>query len=308
VNKNVELEELIFSILVNTLKDDVKKYNEGIPRISNLAKWLPREGSHFDKRLNFVNRFVLKFFPTIFVGEISAAALDHAKKKYRLILTDINAKLETLEALISAEKQINYNNLGTTQINKYFYKFYDEDFSGFVLFLKAKYMNMGVRILDPIRENKIKHEEERTICNHVWHERKHMYYTEMNKPFGLDLSGDLLVDITQDMYEDGIIANMFCLILWFMENQKNVYLGNEKIPSQESRNIFDRIQMIEQCIQPSVSIKIPTDGVHKILYMISSRDNEFESFGSYDKIIVHNSNGTQKRTFEKSLIAKLLCR
>lgn len=301
INKKDDLEELIFSVLVNTLKDDIRKYAEN-KETSDLAKWLPRENYHFDKSLNFVNRFVLRLFPELFSPNFDLqTSLNTAKRRYRIILSNINRKLETLEVLLSEkETRINYEKLSITQINKYFYKFFEEDNAVFTNFLKNKYIEMGIRILDCIREDKIKHKEEKEICNAVWDIVKFKYYNQYNCLFEKDY--DLMIDITQDMYENGIISYMFCFVLIFIENNRDVYLNENKIIVSENEiNIFDKIQKIKQSIRLATTIKIPErSGNNKLLYVITNKDvKPIESFNSYDKIIIC------KPTFRKDIIRQV---
>ena len=221
INRDNDLEELIFSVLVNTLKDDIRKYVEN-KETSDLAKWLPRENYHFDKSLNFVNRFVLRLFPELFSSNIDLqTSLNTAKRRYRIILSNINRKLETLEVLLSEkETKINYEKLSVTQINKYFYKFFEEDNAVFMNFLKNKYIEMGIRMLDCIRDDKIKHKEEKEICNAVWELVKFKHYNQFDSLFEKD--SDLMTDKTQDMYENEVISHMFCFVLMFIESNRDV--------------------------------------------------------------------------------------
>jgi hypothetical protein len=302
INKDDELESLIFCVLVNTLRDDIRKYAEN-KETSDLAKWLPRENYHFDKSLNFVNRYVLKLFPELFpqsmISDIDVqASLNTAKRRYRIILSNINRKLGTLEVLLSAkEKRINYENLSITQINKYFYKFLEEDNAIFTNFLKNKYLEMGICILDCIRDDKIKHTKEKEICNEVWDLVKFKHYNQFTHLFEKD--SDLMIDITQDIYENGIISYMFCFVLMFIENNRDVYLNGNKIIINES-DIFGKIQTIKQSIRLATNIKIPERvGNNKLLYVITTKDvKSIESFNSYDKIIIC------KPTFKKDILCQ----
>lgn len=61
MSKNKVLNDYIYDLLLNQLKMDIESVDKG--KISTLAKWLPRKGSHYDKKLNFVNIFAEKLFP-----------------------------------------------------------------------------------------------------------------------------------------------------------------------------------------------------------------------------------------------------
>jgi Domain of unknown function (DUF2828) len=287
INKDDELENLIFSVLINTLNDDIKKCDNK-QEISTLAKWLPRENSSFDKKLNFVNRFVLKLFPNIFANQYRdlLTNLNIAKKQYRLILTKLNSYLGTLEVkLCSQDKKIEYEKLNTTQINKYFYKFLKDDKVPFTCFLKNKYMEMGVNIIDCIYNNNIKHPEEKEICDQIWETVKFKYYNQFKS---FEENSDLVVDITQGMYEDKMISKIFALVLMFIENNKCVYMNQNKvIIENKDCAIFEKVNLIKHAISISNKIVVPKDNKNKMLYVITTKDiDQIESFENYDKIYI----------------------
>jgi len=82
----------------------------GSPKISLLAKWLPREGSHFDKKLSFVKRFTAVVWP-----ELSKAMPDSddwksaAKSKYRKTVSELTSYLELPEVLLSVQREDEIN-------------------------------------------------------------------------------------------------------------------------------------------------------------------------------------------------------
>lgn len=300
LNKNEQLENLIFSILINTLKDDIAKCERN-QETSNLAKWLPREGSHFDKSLNFVNRFVLKMYPELFVDEKNVKTnLNKAKKRYRGALAGINRRLGTLEVLISDGKEIEYGALSEVQTNKYFYKFMKENESEFVNYLNKKYVDMGVGILDRVYKDDIKHAVEKEICCFVWEDRKYEYYHRLALIFSGDC--DLVVDITQLMYYEKTINHVLALILMFVEGGKLVFLNQKKVCLDDTTNIFDKIQKIKQCIQPE-EIKIPCKSVNDTLYVVTTKTiDEIPSFENYGKIIVYNVSKENEDIFGQKQI------
>lgn len=79
------------------------------PKLSLLAKWLPREGSHFDKKLKFVNRFAAIMWPEIADSVSSDAWKSAAKSKYRKTVSELTAQLDLPEVLLSAQREDEIN-------------------------------------------------------------------------------------------------------------------------------------------------------------------------------------------------------
>jgi Domain of unknown function (DUF2828) len=181
VTGNAKLENIIFATLMNRLKDDIDNYKQN-KEISNLAKWMPREGSFFDRKLNFVNRFVKRFYKID--NEDKIKYLDSYKKAYRKILTMLNQRLGTIEvALCNQNIEINFNNLTPTSINKYFNHFMNDQNqkNRFLDFLKCRYIKMDKDILKYIWDEHIIHEQDKQIVNEIWNFIKYKYFNNIDK-------------------------------------------------------------------------------------------------------------------------------
>lgn len=301
MSKNQDLDKLIFAKLVNTYNDDVKNYRNQ-KSISSLAKWLPREKLHFDKKINFVNTFVTKLYPEMFEGidpekdvKQLIKTLNVAKKKYRKSIAEMNKYIDTLEPkLCQKTGNIDFYKLSKTQINKYFFKFMKENEFEFANFLEINYENMGANIIDYIQKNKIKHELDRKICDQSWQiiKKKHnnMYTQNLNKV-------DLLIDITQDLYEMKIINDIFMFLLIASEQHKNLYVGEKKLIMNNNKDIFDQISSINNLIMPNPTLIIPK-GTNKTLYVVTTKDiDNIENFQNYKEIVIFSPNCENKNLF-----------
>jgi hypothetical protein len=301
LNKDDKLENLIFNVLINTLKDDIQKLNyEKEP--SKLARWLPREGSHFDLTLNFVNRFVLRLYPELFLDENNLKKnLQWAKCQYRKTISTLNRALETLEVLMLENKEINYEKLTRTQINKYFYKFLKEDGEKFTMFLEKKYMERGIQIIDDIfTPSNIKHDVEKQICCNIWQENKCTFYEELSTTFNED--SDLLVDITQMMFYEKIVPRVIVLVLMFLEHKRDVYINNNKLQINGEFDIFDKVNYIKQCIRPSTSIIVPKNSTKKNLYVVTTKEIENLDLENYSQVIMYTASCIHQNIFKKEKV------
>jgi len=95
-------------IMKEQLVTDIEKSkdDETIHEISLLAKWLPREGSHFDKKLNFVK---------LLSAEIWPARNKRLYSHYRKTVSRLTSFLELPEVALSARKfdEINFSRVAS---------------------------------------------------------------------------------------------------------------------------------------------------------------------------------------------------
>jgi hypothetical protein len=89
VASNADLIDRIYDIVLEQIRSDIKNLKLG-QEISTLGKWLPREKSKLNKKLNFIKRFTKDFFPQIKKPSKAFAA-------YRKLKTKLNAKLGLIE-------------------------------------------------------------------------------------------------------------------------------------------------------------------------------------------------------------------
>lgn len=88
-SKNESLNKYIYSYIHKLLKRDYNKYLIK-NKTSTLAKWLPREKSKINKRLNFVDTLSKLLYPKI-------ANKIQKRKKYRKLVSELNKYLNTAE-------------------------------------------------------------------------------------------------------------------------------------------------------------------------------------------------------------------
>jgi len=116
-SNNLELNDFIYDFLVESLKKDLDNYDSG-EQITTLAKWLPREGSGFDKKLNFVDKFSKIIYP-------EQKNKFMARKNYRKLIVKLNQKLKTSEVMLCNKKhdELDFNKMGPLCFKKHYPKF-----------------------------------------------------------------------------------------------------------------------------------------------------------------------------------------
>lgn len=101
-NKYKMLIDKIYELVINQLKLDAGEYENAInesrkPIISLLAKYIPKEGKHFDKQYSFVTTISNMMYPGV-------KELADRKKCYRIEVSLLNKALNITEIKMSAKK------------------------------------------------------------------------------------------------------------------------------------------------------------------------------------------------------------
>lgn len=258
VSENQELNNYIYDLLVDRLKKDIicEKNNE---QISTLAKWLPRQNSSFDKKLNFVNNFNKLMFPNDYTFT--------AKKKYRQIISRLNKKLNPIEINLCSKnyKDINlkrskplciklhYNTLLKNckeKLYDYYYNYYNHcNIYGFISLIYREE-------LDDFKKE---------IINNIWNMNKYFYLYDIN--FLGELNDEikrtkLLLDISNEIFKKKfmiVIISISLLVSEFSEIDDCIYISSKKVIRlnlSKKENIIDRINTIINNISCYKEIKL----------------------------------------------------
>jgi hypothetical protein len=108
---NAELTTYIYNLLLNQLLEDVQHDKDGMPT-TTLAKWLPRQGSSFDRKFDFIDKFNSLLYPCL--------ERDSARRRYRQLLSKLTSKLSVPEVKLCAKEYntINFNDMGPISYTK----------------------------------------------------------------------------------------------------------------------------------------------------------------------------------------------
>lgn len=116
LSKNEELNQHIYQILLDQIKRDIENYNKNEP-ISTLAKWLPRKGREYDRKLNFVNKFGEMLF-----GKINRIQIF---RKYQKTVANLTKVINPIEINLCSNQlsQVDLNKVTTKNYYTYKQKF-----------------------------------------------------------------------------------------------------------------------------------------------------------------------------------------
>lgn len=264
-SNNLELNNFIYNYLVDTLKQDIKNDKLG-ENISTLAKWLPRENSKFNKKLDFVNKFNSIMYPNI-KNRI------HAHKMYRLTITDLNKKLGTGEIKLCEKKydEIDFEKLSPICFKNNYKKFLQHDqckenMKNYLLKTTSQLnlynfiRKIFLQDLDDFMKN---------IYKEVYNNNLVTYY--MDLPFDKTLleKNNLYVDLSALMFKDHKIIAVIgaCLLKSELDNNDNtnntcIYiLCNNPYKLTLSGDIFNKINTIINSCNPVKKVDITPNSI-----------------------------------------------
>ena len=96
ISKHEQLNNYVWNLIEKRTIEEFNNFNKKKSKPSMLAKWLPSENSHYDKKLDFVNKIVKILYPNL--NNLSA------KKRYRKQLSEMRQQLDIVETKLCAKE------------------------------------------------------------------------------------------------------------------------------------------------------------------------------------------------------------
>ena len=183
----VQLQKDMASLAEYKLRIEKEDSRREGPKLSLLAKWLPREGSCFDKKVSFVERFAAIMWPelakaktdfrldAIMWPELAKAKTDVRRKstatkaeadewkstvksKYRKTVSELTAYLELPEVLLSAQREdeINFQKVASKATLLLTKTFLNEDKEGNTRSNDPKRLRMSQMFIDQMLNKGLK--------------------------------------------------------------------------------------------------------------------------------------------------------
>jgi hypothetical protein len=257
MSKNEELNEYIYNLIETRVQIE---FNNG--KATNLSKWLPRERSHYDKKLGFVTRICKKLYPKINIIE--------AKKQYRQQLSKMNKQLDIVEVKLSSKQydEINVNNMTRHSLIKYNNILCSNpklktDLSNhyYDLYNKCDYLEFMGRVMSFYKSNMHTNDIfklETDIIIDCWNRRKHYFVKKYEEEF--DFNNILVVNATANII-NRFYKQFIMVILLFLE-KNGEYIINSNNPKlikeaeKDKDNIFQKVTTILSYINSSDKLQI----------------------------------------------------
>jgi hypothetical protein len=271
--KCISLEEYIYRKLGTKLKKDYENMKKN-KKFSYLAKWVPREKSSFNKKLNFINKIKPFLFPNIENNNVY-------KKKYRNLVVELNKKLDVTEIKLCSKEndKIDFNNVSALCMKNNMSNFIKNEDSRKLLsnHYFSKYVKMDFFSFFKIVCHKNLNVIQRENLQNIFKMNHQDYCRQIKKLCGFNLASfDVAIDTNKEIYEKykyvyvgiGSLVNLY----------KGAIINNSANPSQINCvgfNIFDHRDTILNNLSFSKSFdlnKIKALTKKRKLLIMSSKD------------------------------------
>lgn len=228
------LNTYVYDRIVKQIKKDTMSIH-----ISDLARWLPREDSSYDKKLNFVAKIAPKLFPD--------NNLPAAKRKYRKMRVELTKKLNTIEPKLCTKDYdaINFEDLNRKTIKRYNNAFIRtpslSDRYRDYIYIKYRELPL-LHLIQKIRYNNTKkmNEFEKGIISQVWNVNK----KSINLPASFE-NKELLIDFSNELCKRENMCFVLLIALLYLDtNTKIIIHKNTPVNFASTMSIFEKIDLI----------------------------------------------------------------
>lgn len=292
---NKDLQDYIYDRILFIIKH---KWPSG--KCIILSKWMPRENSSFDRKLNFVDYFSKRLFPD--------EKLNHRRKRYRKLIAETCKQINTIESNLCAKTYDNIdkltnNNLKTYQktiyrnpelkskVKEIFTEQYSKNNSDSLIRLYD--MKYCAKIRKPIIESLVK-----TKANN-----------DIYSPDKL-----LILDISSSMFNN-YIAKVYSRMICYSVNHTELII-NSRYPKLVSLNGMLSIKDAKNIVCSTLDVNLKLD-FQKIKSMVKPKYNSYSIVCDKDISIndtkvnldILNSNFVRKnRLKETEILRRILNR
>lgn len=244
---NSDLEEFIYEVIKGQILKDSKERSRN--RISRLAKWIPREKSSFDKKLDFVTNICKLLYPDLEPRT--------ARRRYRKQISDLNKKLDTTEIKLCSK------NLAEIDFAKVPAKCFNNNMKTFLndpdckqnlqKFYFKKYLDYSIEELLNIVLFKQGDQFQQNLVNEVWKINKFQFKDMIYQRYKLNISSKNLIvvlDFSKKMYDNrmtGVPIGFALLAADYRHPNPGVVI-NSHIPTflnlDKKLNMFQKIEQL----------------------------------------------------------------
>lgn len=205
---NKHFDNYIYDLIISL----INKWKEDKHLI--LAKWLPRENTSFDKKLDFVKILSLKLFPN--------DRLNLRREKYRKLIQNVMKKLNVLETNLCAKTYDNIQNITENNLKTYEKLFMKNELlqKRLIEILDKKYERYSLVQLLNEYDIKVLHNIRKSLLDkHIEIKRNENLYPEDNI---------MILDISSEMYNNSL-SLLISKVLVYSTNHDEIIV-NSKYP------------------------------------------------------------------------------
>ncbi|MCJ7636307.1 MAG: hypothetical protein MUO21_02335 [Nitrososphaeraceae archaeon] len=249
-SRQEDLTNYIFELVVNQIKEDISGMQKK-SKISTLGKYLPREKSKVNIKINFIDRFNVVLFPGL--------SQFTARRKYRKLKTEFNKYLGTLESKLATKdyEGINFNKVSHYALNRNLTVINNHEPAALklkeYLFNKLKSGSLTYFI-----SCVLSHEFTQDEINNVWEYNRFL----MDIPA---LSNELvansmcIIDLSKDTFTykfEYFAIGLALLIDQFSMLKNKVYLAGHGVIDLKGKNITEKAEYLMKLCGPVREMKL----------------------------------------------------
>jgi hypothetical protein len=245
---NDNLNNYIYELCVTQINEDYENYKNEF-QISTLAKWMPRYGKSFDKKIRCVKEFCNRLYPSLDWNNEDER--NSAQMKYRKLLSTLNKSLDTVEIHLCSKEyeKIDFNKIPSRCLYNNMNRFLKNDItrSKLQIHLYKKYVKYDFKeFMD--KAIKTHSDFEKAILKEVWNINKYDFKDQIENLIGANLkSTDVVIDTSKSMYDDKLISVSFGIALMASMYENKVIINAYDpyvITFGEKFNLFDNLNKI----------------------------------------------------------------
>lgn len=254
-SRNDSLTSYIINSVQQQITVDLNNLKHNKP-ISTLGKWLPREESYINKRINFIDKFCALMFPHI----------DNkfkARKSYRIMKVNFNKQLGTIESKLCTKKysEIDFEKVSPFALNmhKYTIQKHEE--------CKSEYDKQHIKRLSKMDLNNFMKEiitnkdtYDANVINEMWNLNSRRFISEI--PFINKLlvqNPVCIVDLSNDTFLSGllyVVYGLTMLVQTYSKTNGSIVIASKNPKKMNGLNdsFYDNIQKIIKYCGPSGNV------------------------------------------------------
>ena len=257
-SQNDELDKFVYNHIAKVLVRDNEKYNEG-KSISSLAKWVPREKSSFDKKLNFVDKISKLLFP-------DTKDKFKARTEYRKFASKLNKYMGTIEIYLCSKEydKIDFKNISPSSLRRYFNTFINNETTREKLreHLQTKYAKQSLIGLVHMTLNNQITSFEKEVIDEVWKVQKDYLIESTKSELAFDIKDfDVVIDMSKSIYDNGFLKTVINVCILVISCGNKIIINAYKpfvlkMGYSDSTGLIDIIETIKGATYNYKTIKV----------------------------------------------------
>ena len=247
-NNDLNLNSFIYKMLETQINLDLLNFSKN-KQISLLAKWIPRQQSSFDKKLNFVTNMCKQLYNNKYDNFLTA------RKAYRKTVSQLNSYLGTPEIKLCNKnlQDIDFNKVSSGCLQKHYKSFLKNNISKANLerFLFNKFAKLNfLEISELIFKHKDSDEFYKKVISDVFDINTNLYVNFIKNNLNINIKTvDVILDLSKTVYDSSLINFALSAAVIASKFNNNIIINAYKPYNIVlNNNLYDNIKkIISEC-------------------------------------------------------------